>query len=871
MKINRSNRVTLALAVIFTLVTMHLAALVKSPPEKAILPNGLRVIVVEDKSLPVAAAGLIFDSGVFYKHNCNAGLGKIYRQLLSSAGFADESRFDFNARLEKVGIITEFGGGQEMFYAACNGNANQLPLMLEALYKLGFNLKPANEDFNHAKDEALRFVASARKFPRTAGLMERQIWKDLYPDKSVECNGPIDDQKLAGVQLKDMEPFTANIFVPNNAVLVIIGDVTVSDVITATMQRFGALKASIVETASPAAPTLQPEAVKSRKTEEIDYLDIEETEVLLGFEAPGYNSPDMPAAHLWQAAMHEINNSWLEQTMGKDFPELKNTFARYQPGRDKGVFMIGFTSRDANVNRPLNAILTALSNLNMNPPNGGEMRRISEMMQLNNLEKRESRLERVFDLGFAELMSNYRIAEGIDVAFSRVTPPDMQRVAHQMFGSDRYAVRIVYPLKYQKAEEDPVRFTSLPNGARVVVRSFPGSEIVGLTLLFGVDACTSSEADRRMTRLVAEMIVSYINDSENNRLNNRLDDIGARVEAAFNNESLVISARTQKQKLPELLEFLKHTIVRPDFSEKFFRNTRQKVRENFEDEKSQPQLVMLNTLVDGLYPGLNLTSSNISSADFEKISYDQVGQFYHKWAVASNLCISAVGNFDNDKTLELISTTFADFPTGKGVESSQCPAWVGSPVEKTEVKEVKIPGGGDLAYITVGFRMKQFLALNSQEELCGSFGANSVLGHLLFSSSNALIARELKKINAYESLTGSYRTNRLFSLFSFSAAVPAAKAAEARKVIEDIISGIPQMAVSADDIQAAGQKMRSYFNRALERSDAQSATLAAFLWNGLKADFIEEILGVYDSVTTDHVRKAASANFGHYLMVVGTP
>lgn len=869
MKIIKSDRIYLALIILFSLVTMQLSALVKSPPEKAILPNGLRVIVVEDKSLPVVAAGLIFNAHVFYQNNCNSGLGRIYRSLLDSAGFAAESRFDFNARLEKVGIINEFGGGQEMFYAACNGNADHLKLILESLYNLGFNLKPTAEDFNRAKDDAVRFAASVKKFPRSTGHMERMIWKDIYPDRSVECHAPISEELLAKAQIENLTDFTASIFVPNNAVLVVIGDVVASDVFAAAMKQFGSLQAPVIEAGEARLASGTP--VTSRKTEIIDYLDIEETEVLLGFEAPGYTSPDMPAAFLWQAALHDINNAWLELSVQKDFPELKNVYARYVPGREQGVFLIGFTSRDTNVNRPINSILTSLGNLYMTPPNGNEMRRITEMMQLKNLESRESRLERVFDLGFAELMGNFRIAEGIDAAYSRVTPTDLQRVAHQMFSSDRYSVRIIYPIKSQKAEEVPVKLANLANGSKIIVRSFPGSEVVGLTLLFGVDACATNENDRRMTRLVAEMIASFLNDNENRRLNNRLDDIGARVEAVFNNESLIISARTRKQKLPELLDFIKNTIVKPDFSEKIFKATRRKVLDRMDEEVTQPQTTVVNSLVEGLYPGMNLVFKNISHSDFENITYDQVSKFYREWAVASNLCISAVGNFDSDKTLELISSVFADFPTGKGIATSQCPAWVGSPLDKTEVREVQLPASSEHAYVAVGFRMKQFLSVNSQDELRSSFGANSVFSHLLFSSSNAIIAQELKKINAFHGLSGSYRTNKMFSVFSFYAAVPADKLDEARKTIENIVNRIPQMEVSAEDIQAAGQKMRSYFNRALERSDAQSAILASFLWNGLKADFLEEILSLYGSVTTEHVKKAARDNFNRYLMIIGRP
>lgn len=867
MKIIKVKFVAVALVCAFTLISMSLLALVKSPPEKAILPNGLRVIVVEDKSLPVAAAGLIFNTRTFYQNNCNSGLGRIYRSIIDSAGFKNESRFDFNARLEKVGIINEFGGGQDIFYAACNGNAENLDLMLESLGNIGFNLQPSIEDFDRAKNEAIRFVKSCGKYPTSTGLMERMIWKDLYPDQAVECHGPISADMLEKAQLEDLKNFSASIFVPNNAVLVIIGDVTASNVFTSSMKHFGSLQAAIASDSEkqPVVPV-----ATSRKTEVIDFFDIEETEVLLGFEAPGFNDPEMPGAYLWQAALHDVNNSWLEFTLRKDFPELKNLFARYVPGRDKGVFLIGFTSREADANRPINFILSALGNLYMSPPKGNDMRKIVEMVQLKNLEKRESRLERVYDLGFSELMGNFRVAEGIDTAYSSVTPADMQKIAHQMFSSDRYAVRIAYPLKQQKAEEIPVKAKLLENGARIIVRSFSGSEVVGLTLLFGVDACATNESERKLTRLVAEMVATYINDSENRGLNNRIDDVGARIEARFNNESLIISARTQKQKLPELLDFLKETIRKPNLSEKFFKTNLEKILQRIEEENTQPYIVVAKQLVDGMYPGLNLIS-NLTRADIEKVTYAQVEKYYRDWAVSSNLCVSAVGNFDSEKTLNLIAESFADFPQGKGITSSQCPAWVGTPLEKIEVREISLPASSEEAFIAVGFRMKQFLKLESQDDLRSTFGANSVFSHLLFSSSNALIAQELKKIDAYRGLWGTYQTNQLSSVFAFYAAVPVDKVDEARQLIERLVAGIPQMAVSKDDIQAAGQKLKSFFNRALEKSDAQASILASFLWNGLKADFLEEILGIYGSVTLDDVKKAAGQNFNTYLMIIGRP
>ncbi|NLF97862.1 MAG: insulinase family protein [Candidatus Riflebacteria bacterium] len=852
----------------FILVAGSLFALVKSPPEKVILPNGLRVIVVEDRSLPVAAAGIIFNTHPYYLNNCNAGIGRIYRSLIESADFENETRFDFNARLESVGIINEFGGGQEMFYAACNGNAENLDMMLDSLHSIAFRLKPTDADFAQGKYEAIRYVKSAKRYPKSTGLMEKMMWKDLYHDSAIECHGPISESKLAEAEFADLKNFTSSIFVPNNAVLVVIGDIQATEVFKAAMQKFGDQQAAVISTDVPESPK---NPASSRKIENIEYADLEETEVLIGFEAPGISDPDMAAASLWQAALYDINNSWLEYAVRKDFPELKNLFARYVPGREQGLFLIGFSSREADVERPLNFILTSLSNLYMTPPRGNELQSMVEMMQLKTLEKRESRLERVYELGFAELMGNYRISEGISAAFSRVTPPDMKNLAQKMFSSDRFGVRIIYPIKNQKAEDIPVKMQTLDNGARVVVRSFAGSEVVGLSILFGVDLCVGNEEEQKLTRLVAEMVCDYINDHENRKLNAQLDEIGARLEAVFTNESLIISARTRNQKLPELLAFLSQLLQQPEFSEAYFTKAKERILQRLADEKNSINNILYGNMIDGLYPGMNFYSPNLLGSDMNKINFARIKKFYNDWAVGANLCVAAVGNFDNEQTLKLVASAFAALPKGKSAIKATCPIWVGQPLEKIEVREVKLPANSEYAYIGVGFRMKPFLNLSNQEDIRTTFGANSVMSHLLFASNNALILQELKKIDANRGLSGIYRANQLFSIFTFYAAVPVEKLDEARQTIERVVAQIPELKVSHEDIQAAGRKLKSWFNRALERSDAQAATLAGFLWNGLRVDYLEEILGVYGQVTIEDVKQSAGSNFKNYLLLIARP
>ncbi|GAB4274386.1 MAG: hypothetical protein Kow0029_14690 [Candidatus Rifleibacteriota bacterium] len=863
------NKTVVALAIGFaSLVASQAFALIKSPPEKAILPNGLRVIVAEDKSLPLAAVGLVFSARVSGCDNINSGLGNIYLSLMQSAGFEEQSRFNFNADLEKTGIMQETAGSQDIFFAACQGNADQLAKMLEALKKLGFLLKPTAEDFANAKNEALRQLNTSKRFPLSTGLLAKKMWKDLFPEYAGKCSGPINEEKLNQADFDSLGKFAEKVFVPNNAVLVVVGDVNASDVFKSSMQVFGTLQAANID---PKVPARQEKVKMTRKREEIEFYDIDETQVLIGFEAPAFSSPDMPVARLWKTGLSGINTSWVEFVFAKNFPELKNISIDYLPGAEKGLFLIGFTSKERAVDRPVNFVLSYFSNMFNDPPKGEELRKLIKMQQLRELAKRETRIARVYELGSSELMGSFRIADGLVSAYSRVHSEDMKRVAKKMFSSNNYSIRIACPLKMQVEEKTIVKMKTLDNGAKLIVKNFAGSELVGLTILIGIDSCSANNKAKRLDRLVAEMVATHINDKENRKLNRQLDAIGASLDAKVENDCLVLSARTQKQNLEELVYLLRDMMKFPDYSEKFFRKSKNKFLARMNEEENSIFPIINRQVFDHLYPGMNFYAIGLSKDEVEKISFKEIQAFYRSWMVAGNLNIAAVGDFDNDKVLDLLGSAFKDIQPGKSAFASQCPDWIGKPLDKTEVKYITAPGNVENAYICVAFRMKPYLVMQEKKDLQTNFGANLVISHVLFSSRNAILADELKKIDAYRGLVGHYNTSKDNAIFFFVAEVSPDKVAEAKDVIEKSIKGIPQLNISKDDIIAAGMNLRAIFNRALERSDTQASVLASFLYHGVKEGFLEEILGIYSSVSIDDVKKAAEQNFANYFMLVAEP
>lgn len=858
----------LLLCFVFILNYISLDAVVKFPPERAILPNGLRVVVVQDKSLPLAAGTILFDTSSFYYTNPNIGVDTIYTSLLRYAQTGQSSRFDFNEELESLGLLPEFGAYNDYIHASFDGSSEDVNTIIQALYSIGFDLQPSQEDFTRAKNTALRQLETNKRFPSASGLMERQIWSDLFGDEIPSCLAPICHEGLNSIEFSDVEQFQNEVFLPNNAVVVIVGDVNSSEIFTKCMEVFGELQAS---TKTTVTTICKGSAESSGTTYKVDYYNIDQTHVLLGFKAPCYTGRLMPATYLWQYLLHDINDSWLENNIGRNFPDLENVFARYIPLSQKGVFLVGFTSNNPNVEVVINRVLSSLSTLYVAPPRGGELQRAINLMQLDELETRESRMSRAFELGLSELKGTFRIADSFYTSLNRISQSDMTIAAQKVFSGGNFAVRIAKPVSQKELEESRVVSKKLENGASIIVRANPGSEFLGLTMVFGVDSCAEDDRERALNVLVAETISDYINDKDNRRVRNRLDEIGARLEAVYDGDAILMTARAQTHRLDNLLEFIGQFLNRPAYPRPFFERARKRMIEQRQQQSLVPSTIIRNKLMDKMYPGMNVGLNEIDAELLELITFEEVQEYYRKWAVASNLSVAAVGNFSPEATLKSLKNTFGNLESGKRTQTSTCPIWAREPLEKTSIIRVELPPSETEAIIAVGFRMKPFLDVQDPEELYYIFGANSVLAHILFISSNAIVGQQLRDIDALISLNGFYRTNNLISVLGFSTSVAVEKVDESVEIINNLLESISEMDISEGDILKAGRNISSFFNRTLQTSDAQAATLARYFWYGLKEDYLDQLLETFSKTKPEHVIKGARRNFDNWLMIIGVP
>jgi len=185
-------------------------------PKTFVLDNGLTVMVVENSKLPRASASLSFDNPLIYEGEI-AGVGAVLGGMLGN-GTQSISKEEFIEEVDYMGATLNVSGSG-VFASSLSRYFDRVlelmagtilePLLTQEEFErqrdlLKENLKTADKDVATAADRVQNLITYGRKHP----------------------NGEfISQESIDRITLEDTKNYLKNYSKPNNAFLVIIGDV----------------------------------------------------------------------------------------------------------------------------------------------------------------------------------------------------------------------------------------------------------------------------------------------------------------------------------------------------------------------------------------------------------------------------------------------------------------------------------------------------------------------------------------------------------------------------------------------------------------------------------------------------------------------
>ncbi|WP_336664793.1 pitrilysin family protein [Elizabethkingia meningoseptica] len=227
-------------------------------PQSFKLSNGLTVFIVENHKLPRVNVTLSMDRPPIYEGNI-AGVNSIMASQLGN-GTTKMSKDDFNKRVDFLGATVRFSSGG----AFANSLSKFFPEVLSLMADAAVNPKFSAEEVQKSKDRALENLKNNEK---NAQFIASKVSSAVTYGKNTARGEFQTEETVKAIQLNDVQDSYNKYFTPNNAYLVVVGDVKYSEAKSLIEKNFNSWKKS-----NFVIPNVEP--AKNVAKTEIDVIDV---------------------------------------------------------------------------------------------------------------------------------------------------------------------------------------------------------------------------------------------------------------------------------------------------------------------------------------------------------------------------------------------------------------------------------------------------------------------------------------------------------------------------------------------------------------------------------------------------------------------
>jgi predicted Zn-dependent peptidase len=212
----------------------------KVPVEYFTLPNGLKVVVSEDRTAPVALVEVMYNIGFRSEPKGRTGFAHLFEHMMFQ-GSANVKKMEHVAIMQQAGGVVNGSTRFDYtnYFQVLPSNALEVALWLEAdrMRSLDVSAENLKNQQNVVSEEVRVNVLNQPH----GGFEWLDIWQRANVNWANAHNFYGDLADLEAATLADVQNFFKTYYAPNNAVLVVAGDVTVTDVRRLAEKHFGGI------------------------------------------------------------------------------------------------------------------------------------------------------------------------------------------------------------------------------------------------------------------------------------------------------------------------------------------------------------------------------------------------------------------------------------------------------------------------------------------------------------------------------------------------------------------------------------------------------------------------------------------------------
>ncbi len=408
---------------------------------EATLDNGLRVLVQEDPRNPIVAVQLLYRVGSRNERPGATGLAHFLEHLMfkgtPTRGRGEISRvIELNGGRENAFTTKDMTG----YYVSIAADRLDLVLEIEADRMRNLLLDPAEID---SERKVVMEERRMRAEDDPDGLVYEAMNSLAF--KAHPYRWPIIGwmADIARINPAELRVFYDTYYVPNNAILVIAGDVKAADALALARRRFGPIPRGA--TPPPVTAVEPPQIDERRLVVRKDGAQL--PMVNIGWHVPNHTSADAPALELLSTVLSEGRSSRLYQRLVYEKRMALGAGGEYSySSLDPTLFWFFATPLPGQTPEAVEqALLAEVERLKQEVVPDEELERARNQIEASFVWQQDSVFSRASVLGRFEMLGSWRLLDDFLPRLRAVTAADLQRVARLYFPVDRKNVSILLP------------------------------------------------------------------------------------------------------------------------------------------------------------------------------------------------------------------------------------------------------------------------------------------------------------------------------------------------------------------------------------------------------------------------------------------
>ncbi|HEV2018467.1 MAG TPA: pitrilysin family protein [Gemmatimonadaceae bacterium] len=655
------------------------------------LPNGLTVLVQEDRSAPVVAIVTHVNAGyfdetdeqqglahalehMFFKGTKKRGVGDIAKETKASGGFLNAHTIYDHTTYYTILPSSGFAKGLDI-QADAYGNS-------------------VIDSAELAKEMEVIIQEAKRKSDSPSAVATETLYELLHDAHRMRRWRIGREPGLRSFTRDRMNAFYRNFYRPSNTVLSISGDVDPADALRRVTDLYGSLEAG--KPARAPGPR-EPEHDGFRYRELTG--DIAQSQLVLGWRTPGTLDPDTPVLDVAAAILATGRASRLYRSVREKKLASSVSAYDYTPG-ELGVFVVHAETEPENTAEAAGAIWDQMHQLRVGALEEHELERVRRIFEARWVRRLETAEGRANYLAEWEALGGWRLGEEYFRRFMSASADDVQRVARKYLAEQRVAALIYRPETSPVVAQDGAdmqrvlgagrseRLESIPpravlatppekegaefekeeagvsvfrtaRGIPVLVRRKVGTPIASIGIYIVGGAVEEEENEAGLTLLTARTMLKGTTTRTAAQIAEDSEMLGGTISASAGSDSFGWSFSVPNARLSEALELLGDVVQRPTIPEDSFETERAVALSSvamLRDDMYRYPTRLASSVAFGSHPyGRPVMGTEES---LRAISVGQAREWHRSRVLESAAVIGIVADVDVKEAADLVAREF---------------------------------------------------------------------------------------------------------------------------------------------------------------------------------------------------------------------